>query len=206
MYQGKSYTKITFKPDYAKFGVFGLTPEMCSLFKKRVYDMAGILKCSVYLNGELINLHSFHDYVKMYLKNGQEEEIIFDSSEDSKRWSVVVTKSEGQFQQVSFVNSICTTNGGTHVASVCDQIVEKLLPQLNKKVKDVTIKPFQIKQHLQVFINCLIVNPSFNSQTKDTLNSNFSTFGSYYTVSDKLIKDISKAGICDSILNQVRSK
>ena len=65
--------------------------------------MAGILKCSVYLNGELINLHSFHDYVKMYLKNGQEEEIIFDSSEDSKRWSVVVTKSEGQFQHISFV-------------------------------------------------------------------------------------------------------
>jgi DNA topoisomerase-2 len=43
------------------------------------------------------------------------------------------------------VNGICTTNGGTHVAQICDKIVEKLMPQLNKKVKDLVIKPFQVK-------------------------------------------------------------
>jgi DNA topoisomerase-2 len=50
VYQGNDYTKITFKPDFQKFGIDGLTPEMVSLFKKRVYDLAGILKCAVYLN------------------------------------------------------------------------------------------------------------------------------------------------------------
>ena len=30
------------------------------------------------------------------------------------RWEVAVTMSEGQFQQVSFVNSICTMRGGEH--------------------------------------------------------------------------------------------
>lgn len=84
--------------------------------------------------------------------------------------------------------------------------MDRLIPQLSKKVKDIDIKPFQVKSHLKVFVNCLIENPSFNSQTKDTLTSNFNTFGSYYTVSDKLIKDVSKAGICDNILNQLRSK
>ena len=117
-----------------------------------------------------------------------------------------MVKSEGQFQQISFVNGICTSHGGTHVNSICEQIVDRLIPQLSKKVKDIEIKPFQVKSHLKVFVNCLIENPSFNSQTKDTLTSNFNTFGSYYTVSDKLIKDISKAGICDNILNQLRNK
>jgi|JI10StandDraft_1071094.scaffolds.fasta_scaffold444950_1 DNA topoisomerase-2 len=69
VYQGKDYTKIIFKPDFSKFGIQNLTSEMVSLFKKRVYDLAGILKCSVFLNEELINVHSFHQYVKMYLKN-----------------------------------------------------------------------------------------------------------------------------------------
>lgn len=75
-------------------------------------------------------------------------------------------KSEGQFQQISFVNGIATTSGGTHVTHVCDQIVEKLMPHLLKKVKDIDIKPFQIKAHIRVFVNCLIENPAFNSQTK----------------------------------------
>ena len=68
-------------------------------------------------------MHNFHQYVKMYLKNSENEELIFDKDADSKRWSVVVTKSEGQFQQISFVNAICTINGGTHVNKICDQIV-----------------------------------------------------------------------------------
>lgn len=50
VYQGKDYTRITFKPDYSKFGIQNLTQDIVNLFKKRVYDLAGILKCSVFLN------------------------------------------------------------------------------------------------------------------------------------------------------------
>ena len=32
----KPYTKITFKPDFARLGISGLTPDMIALFKKRV--------------------------------------------------------------------------------------------------------------------------------------------------------------------------
>ena len=34
-------TKITFKPDFEKFGMDGLDADMVALFKKRVYDIAG---------------------------------------------------------------------------------------------------------------------------------------------------------------------
>jgi DNA topoisomerase-2 len=64
---------------------------MSALLKKRVYDMAGILKVKVYLNGSLIPIKSFKDYVMMYAKD--EESLIFDDTIVSKRWSVMVTKS-----------------------------------------------------------------------------------------------------------------
>jgi len=68
----------------------------------------------------------------------------------------MITKSEGQFQQISFVNGICTTKGGSHVNHIMDQIVDKLMPNLKKKAKDITIKPFQIKNQMRIFVNCLI--------------------------------------------------
>ena len=42
---------------------------MSALLKKRVYDMAGILKVKVYLNGSLVPIKSFKDYVLMYVNN-----------------------------------------------------------------------------------------------------------------------------------------
>ena len=38
----KPYTKITFNPDYQKLGLNGLTSDMISLLKKRVYDISAI--------------------------------------------------------------------------------------------------------------------------------------------------------------------
>ena len=35
----KPYTKITFKPDYARLGITGLSPDMMSLLKRRIYDI-----------------------------------------------------------------------------------------------------------------------------------------------------------------------
>ena len=54
------------------------------------------------------------------------------------------------------MNSICTFRGGTHVNHVVDQIVEKIQEKLLKKDKTLKVKPFQIKNHLWVFVNALI--------------------------------------------------
>ncbi len=82
------------------------------------------------------------------------------------RWEIAVTCSDGQFQQVSFVNSICTTKGGTHVAYIVDQITAAVATVANKKNKSSDIKGFHVKNHMSVFINCLIENPAFDSQVR----------------------------------------
>ena len=36
------YTKIVWMPDYKRFGMTGMTPELFSMIKKRVYDISGV--------------------------------------------------------------------------------------------------------------------------------------------------------------------
>lgn len=85
--------------------------------------------------------------------------------------------------QVSFVNGICTSKGGSHVNYLIDQIIEKIISSVTKK-NTPQIKPFQVKAHLKLFVNCLIDNPSFDSQIKENLTTHSSQFGSACNLPD----------------------
>ena len=66
----EEYTRITFKPDLAKFGMTEMTEDMEQLLMKRVYDLAGTVPgIKVYLNNERIEIKSFKAYCKEYLKS-----------------------------------------------------------------------------------------------------------------------------------------
>lgn len=81
--------------------------------------------------------------------------------------------------------------GGTHVSYVTDQIVEKLMAAVKRRNKGgIEVKPFQIKNHLWVFINCLIENPTFDSQTKENMTLRAKAFGSTCDFTDKFIKQV----------------
>ena len=43
----KPYTKVTFKPDYRRLGITGLTPDMLALLRKRVYDIGAVTDHSI---------------------------------------------------------------------------------------------------------------------------------------------------------------
>jgi DNA topoisomerase-2 len=66
-YDGNSYTKISFEPDYKRFNMARMSPDMLSILKRRVYDISGITKVSVYLNNKLVQIPNFKSYVKNYL-------------------------------------------------------------------------------------------------------------------------------------------
>lgn len=63
-----------------------------------------------------------------------------------------------------------------------------------------------MKNHLAVFINCLIENPSFDSQTKETLTTQIENYGSECILSEKFIKEVLKSNIIDFIVSQARAK
>jgi DNA topoisomerase II len=199
---GKEYTHVTFKPDLKRFGMETLDADFEAVVKRRVYDLAGCVKgVKVDLNGKRINVKNFKQYVEMYISSNAKKELPegMESLDNAPkptivhqvvndRWEVAFTMSDGQFNQVSFVNSIATTKGGTHVEHVAQQIIAKLVEEVKKRNKAAPVKPHQIKQHLWVFVNCLIENPTFDSQTKECMTLRPSAFGSKCNLSDDFIK------------------
>ncbi|EUD66467.1 DNA topoisomerase 2 [Plasmodium inui San Antonio 1] len=140
--------------------------------------------------------------------NNNDEEEIVKIHEKQYRWEIVVSKTDGsQFQQVSFVNSICTTKGGSHVNYIVEQLLNSLSKKANAKNKGgMEIKSGHIKNHLWVFVNCLIVNPTFDSQTKETLTTKPVKFGSKCILSDKTINSVLKSPILSNILLWAQAK
>ena len=195
----KPYTQITFKPDYARLGLTnGITPDIISLFRKRVYDIAAVTDKSVKVkyNGDLIPVKTFAQYVDMYVGDKSDTLRIHESVND--RWEYVVCLTPvHEFVQVSFVNGIYTSKGGKHVDYILNQITKKLGDYIEKK-KKVKVNTTSIKEQIMLFIRCDIENPAFDSQTKDYMNTPFPKFGSKCEVSDKFIDKIAKLGIMDA--------
>ena len=79
----------------------------------------------------------------MYINaiNEDDDDTIIYYEQPDERWEILISLSESQFQQVSFVNSICTTKGDTHVNYACDKIINRILECINKKNKDLIIRP-----------------------------------------------------------------
>ncbi|XP_050666367.1 DNA topoisomerase 2 isoform X6 [Leptidea sinapis] len=205
------FTKVTFSPDLEKFKMEKLEDDIVALMSRRAYDVAASSPgVKVYLNGERLKVNKFKDYVDLYIKgkedeNGQPLKVVYEKVND--RWEVALTLSDRGFQQVSFVNSIATTKGGKHVDSVADSVVKNVLEVLKKKNKGgVNIKPFQVKNHMWVFINCLIVNPTFDSQTKENMTLQAKSFGSKCNFSEKFITAVSKCGIVEAVLTWAKFK
>ncbi|XP_073319240.1 DNA topoisomerase 2-beta isoform X1 [Pagrus major] len=210
-FDGDDFTCVTFQPDLDKFKMEKLDKDIVALLTRRAYDVAGSCKgVKVSFNGKKLPVTGFRSYVDLYVKDKLDEtgvalKVVNETVND--RWEVCLTMSEKGFQQISFVNSIATTKGGRHVDYVVDQIVAKLIEVVKKKNKaGVSVKPFQVKNHIWVFVNALIENPSFDSQTKENMTLQTKSFGSKCLLSDKFVRAATNCGIVESILNWVKFK
>lgn len=205
----KPYTRITFKPDYARFGQTGLSPDMLALFMKRVYDIAAVTdhstkKIKVFFNGQQVPVKNFQQYIDLYIGNKDAAKRVYE--EANERWEYAVALSEThEFQQVSFVNGICTFKGGKHVDYIMGQITRKLVDYIEKK-KKVRVNANSIKEQLILFLRCDIVNPAFDSQTKDYMNTPSTKFGSSCNVSDGFIEKVAKMGVMELACSLTEAK
>ncbi|KAK7839210.1 dna topoisomerase 2 [Quercus suber] len=206
--ESENWSKVSFKPDLAKFNMTYLEDDVVALMKKRVFDLAGCLGKSVKveLNGTQFPIKSFTDYVNLYLDSAAKSKPDKPRSYRVKvndRWEICVSLSDTQFQQVRFVNSIATTKGGTHVDYITNQITNHIMNFVDKKNKNANIKAHNVKNYLWVFVNALIDNPTFDSQTKEILTIRQSSFGSKCEVSQDVYESnsFSKSGIVDSLLS-----
>lgn len=202
---GKSYTKITFLPDYAKFNMKSLDKDTVSLITKRVYDCIACTNqnVSVYLNGEKLKGKGLSDYTKYFFEDSK----IFCESVTIGGfiWEYAIVP-YNNFEHVSFVNGNATVLGGKHVDYIMYQIINKLkaLLETKKKLKDV--KPNFIKDKLFLFLRATVVNPTFNSQTKEQLTTQSKDFGCSITVSESFINKLFKSSITEEIVEFCKLK
>jgi len=203
----KHYTKITFTPDYKFFGIGEIDRNSAPHYKldedhklkiiKKVVDAAATNPgVKFYVNGERIMIRNFSDYIALY-----DDDYVYDENEHFK---VGVTKSEG-FEQISFVNSVETYQGGTHVTYCINQIVDALRERIKKKHK-VEVSPADIRNHMRIYISANVNRPRFSSQTKENMLSPPSEWKTSWQVPDKFIRKLMDSDIIESVLDWVKAK
>lgn len=215
------YTCITFYPDLPRLTSDSkakrISDEDYAVMCRRVLDVAGCTdgKMRVTLNGIDVSLPSFLDYCNLYRSGGKGLEHTFLSKKINPRWTVGVGLSQsGSFEAVSFVNGMSTSRGGTHVNSIVQQVIKRLMEKVEKTDPELgeIVTTGMVRRCLFVCCDALIENPSFDSQMKEYLTSSPKSFGSSCTLNksflDSLVKgeDAGGPGIVEEILRMARSR
>lgn len=194
----KKFTKITYHPEFHRFGMTDMNDnDTIDMLTKRVYEIAGCNpKLRIYLDGVLIKIKSFKDYVGMF---GHEEVIFFEND----KFTIGFTVATDGFEQISYVNSTNTFDGGSHIDYIMSELSTDIREYIKKKNK-VDVKPSDIKNNIMLFMNASIVNPRYNSQTKEKLITEAKTYQS--TFPDIKINKIINSEILKQILEWVEAK
>ena len=199
-YTSKPYTKITFLPDYERFGLIeGITDDIYKLLERRVYDATATTPSdlNIYLNSVKLKIKTLAKYSELYF-NTDVYKGYKGFYTETERWKIgIVLSPNREYNQISFVNGIWTMKGGKHVDYILNQIIDRLKQILSKhtKTKGKTFRTNQIKDNIWLFVDSVIENPSFTSQTKEELTTKSTQFGSTCVLNDideKLIEKFTK--------------
>ncbi len=203
----KGMVKITFIPDKNRFdGSFtdmGITDDMLSVIHTRVIELATLVSKDVKVtwNGTPVSSNTFEKYIKLFLRDGMTG---YAYEHCGPRWEIGAILARHLYsdeeelpedKHISFVNGINTKKGGKHVENVSRKVLSDFCDFAKKKKVD--IKPGQLKHSIVLFINSTIVNPSFDSQSKEFLTTTASEFGSRPEYSGKLVESLGKLGLLE---------
>jgi DNA topoisomerase-2 len=207
-YKGaKGSVKITFLPDRTRFpGAFdetGIVSDMIACFHTRIVELASLVGKDVKVtwNGAVMGNNTFEKYMKLFLRDGATG---YAYELAGPRWEMGIVLARHLYsdeeelpedKHLSFVNGVNTKKGGKHVESVTRKVLTDFCEVAKKKKVD--IKPGQLKNSVVLFLNSTIVNPSFDSQSKEYLTTPPAEFGSRPEYSGKLMDGLVKLGLME---------
>ncbi len=205
----KGFVRISFQPDLKRFVNLNVD-EMLHIFHTRTIELAALAGKGVKVswNGAHIGTDNFEKFVHLFTRDSAS--LAYEKCGD--RWEVAAVLTRTLFaddespdeKHVSFVNGIHTRRGGKHVETVVRHVLGDFCEVAKKKKVDV--KPSQLKDSVIFFVNATIVNPSFDSQTKDTLNTPANKFGSQFRTNGKLVETLMKIGLLEEAQNILDAK
>lgn len=186
---------VTFTPDWKRFHMDGMDAAIVDVFRKRAWDAAVCTspQCRIKWCGEPIPALTFEKFAKMHTGLEKMLTVVTD------RWTVSIGPSpDSSFEQVSFVNGISTTKGGTHVDHAASVVSAGVIAELSKKIQ---LKPQQVKNAFWIFVKATLENPTFSSQVKSECTSKVTEFGSKFQPPSKAYyKNVLKTGIQEELM------
>ena len=188
----KPYVAITWKPDFARFGMTNIPVDFVQVLRRRATDLAMTV-------GKDVKVHWKHGEEKVtikcrdlgvYASEYVSTPVVY--AQINERWAVAVADTPVEkYFHVSFVNGIWTSKGGTHVDYITNQVVSHITEYLETK-KKIKVKPALVKENLAIFVTAMIENPSFTSQTKESLTTKSTAFGSTCKLPDDFLEKVHK--------------
>jgi DNA topoisomerase-2 len=210
--KGKGFVKVTYTPDLSRFVGFN-DSDMLNVLKTRTYELAAVCGKDVKVswNGAVVGSNTFEKFVRLFLTEGSTS-LVYEAC--GLRWEVAAVLSRNLYSEesagsdegarsVSFVNGINTVKGGKHVDTVVRSVLGDFCEAATKK--KVPVKPGQIRDAVVFFVNATIVNPSFDSQTKESLTTPAAKFGSAFK-SEKLVDGLMKIGLLEEAQHALEAK
>lgn len=207
----KGFVKITYEPDLARFPGLDLD-AMIQVLQTRAIELAAMAgkEVKVTWQGTLIPTNTFEKFIHLFIRDDTSHAY----ERCGERWEIGAVLAKNLFAEdespddrhISFVNGINTRKGGKHVETVLKTVLGNFTDLAKKKKID--IKPSQLKDSVVFFINSTIVNPAFDSQTKETLTTPATKFGSVFK-SEKMHDLLVKIGLLEeaqSILDAKSAK
>lgn len=186
---------ITFYPDFnlLKMTENKISDDNKKLLYKRCHDLCH-LPLTITVNDKELPHLDWNDYVKQFNISSQ----MFTYCND--RWKVAFgISSLDKFRQISYVNNICTYEGGEHVKYILDQVYKHTINsgmEIEPEIAKVTKASF--KNKLALIVYSIIDDPSFTSQAKETLSTQPKDFGTTCQLSQQILDEfVSTSSIID---------
>ena len=217
-------TMITYKPDLSRFHwsengdeITEIPADMLAVLKTRCYEAAVCVPgCAIYLNGTSLPIPSMAAYMELFtpldaaslpedikkLTPKKRRDALIAYEDAGERWEIGAILTSRLYKDeppddrhLSFVNGILTRRGGKHVDYVATHVLKEFCELAKKKKVEVT--PPLLKDSLTWFIRSVIVNPSFDTQTKESLTTLATKFGSKPKITEKFTESLVKIGLLD---------
>jgi DNA topoisomerase-2 len=201
-YSKKGYTKISWIPDFEKFGMIRYDDTIIQLYKKYCMDAALITNLPIFFNEEKFYYKNFIDYIKLY--KDTKECIVFESVHQEENTEYIskyaIVASDGEYKEIGFINGVYTKDGGSHLDNISNELFKQIMNKFNKDKTNITSK--DIKPHFMIFANTWAPNPEFSSQSKTKLLA-----PSFHDkIDSKIIDKIMKWSFVDKINDLLKTK
>ena len=175
-----NYVKISFKPDMNKIMEISKSKEninkvfenTLSFINKRILDVNMLLSyynITTYYNNKQLPKITFEDYANLFIKDNKP----FIKFSKDKLFEILIKDSSSKSLSkvnISFVNNIAVSNG-SHIKSIIDQIETAVSKKLKIKKDEIDKSIKIIKSRLIIFMKCNLINPMFEGQSKNILQS-----------------------------------